>query len=112
MGLPALTPLEPSDRQMYSSEDDEEEELDGEGLSKEALYPPLTSSSEPFHGPDSLPTRRQLRPGPSDLQPMMDLLDEVERSCLGKSEASVRTSVRASVDRSVYLSVMGVHVRI
>ena len=98
MGLPAVVPLEPIDQQAYSLEDGEEEEME-DGISEETPSDlPPTSSFEPSQGPLSI--RRQ-RPGPSDLQPMMDLLDEVERSCLGKSELSVRTSVRASVDRSV-----------
>ena len=73
---------------MGEEEEVEEEEEEGED---DVHYPP------PLVGGGREAPGRRL--GPGDLQPMMDMLDEVERSCLGKSEASVRSSVRASVDR-------------
>jgi len=95
LGLPSLIPLEPSDQLACDSSEEESEEGGEEGSERSDV--PL---SESYQGLMSSTGQQQHRLGPSDLQPMMDLLDEVERSCLIKSEASVRSSVRASVDRS------------
>ena len=115
MGLPPLGPDQDERVHPYSDDeseeeedDEEEEEEDGEEGGEDLPCPgsDLTGSTAPRS--TSLERRRPPPPAPrqqidpSDLQPMMDMLDEVERSCLGKSEAAVRSSVRASVDRCVY----------
>ena len=83
LGLP---PLESAVEE--EDEEDEEEEEEEEGRREE---------NEAADDAAAGPSERRL--GPDDLLPMMAMLDEVERSCLGKSEASVRSSVQASVDR-------------